>query len=86
MRLKIKQNFICIIIIMKSLSLLILIVGIVFVTVGYMDNKVSKLQSEKKIEYRFVPRTIYDEQIRPVNLTDTFSSMFSNIDPIFEGK
>ncbi len=71
---------------MKSLSLLILIVGIVFVTVGYMDNKVSKLQSEKKIEYRFVPRTIYDEQIRPVNLTDTFSSMFSNIDPIFEGK
>ena len=86
MRLKIKQNFICIIIIMKSLSLLILIVGIVFVTVGYMDNKVSKLQSEKKIEYRFVPRTIYDEQIKPVNLTDTFSSMFSNIDPIFEGK
>ena len=51
-----------------------------------MDNKVSKLQSEKKIEYRFVPRTIYDEQIKPVNLTDTFSSMFSNIDPIFEGK
>lgn len=71
---------------MKSLSLFILIIGIVFVTVGYMDNKVKNIKSENKIEYRFVPRTIYDEQIRPVNLNDTFSSMFSNIDPIFDGK
>ena len=51
-----------------------------------MDNKVKNIKSENKIEYRFVPRTIYDEQIRPVNLNDTFSSMFSNIDPIFDGK
>lgn len=71
---------------MKSLSLFVLIIGIVFITVGYMDNKVKNIKSENKIEYRFVPRTIYDEQIRPVNLNDTFSSMFSNIDPIFDGK
>ena len=71
---------------MKSLSLLVLIVGIVFITVGYMDNKVQNLKSEKKIEYRFVPRSIYDEQIKPTNLNDTFSTMFSAIDPIFEGK
>ena len=71
---------------MKSLSLLILIVGIVFVTVGYMDNKVKQTKSEKKIEYRFVPRSIYDEQIKPTDLNDTFSTMFSDIDPIFEGK
>lgn len=71
---------------MKSLSLLVLVIGIVFITVGYMDNKVDKLKSEKKIEYRFVPRTIYDEQIKPANLSDTFSTMFSDIDPIFEGK
>jgi|TARA_X000000950_G_C13644722_1_gene549073 hypothetical protein len=69
---------------MKSLSLLVLILGIVFVTVGYMDNKVKQTQSEKKIEYRFVPRSIYDEQIKPTDLNDTFSSMFSEIDPIFE--
>jgi hypothetical protein len=71
---------------MKSLSLLVLVVGIVFITVGYMDNKVQNLKSEKKIEYRFVPRSIYDEQIKPANLNDTFSTMFSAIDPIFEGK
>ena len=71
---------------MKSLSLLVLILGIVFVTVGYMDNKVKQTQNEKKIEYRFVPRSIYDEQIKPTDLNDTFSTMFSDIDPIFEGK
>ena len=71
---------------MKSLSLLVLVLGIVFITVGYMDNKVAKHKSEKKIEYRFVPRSIYDEQIKPTDLNDTFSSMFSDIDPIFEGK
>ena len=50
-----------------------------------MDNKVKQTKSEKKIEYRFVPRSIYDEQIKPTDLNDTFSSMFSDIDPIFEG-
>ena len=71
---------------MQSLSLLVLIIGIVCVTVGYMDNKVKQTKTEQKIEYRFVPRSIYDEQIKPANLSDTFSTMFSDIDPIFEGK
>ena len=51
-----------------------------------MDNKVQNVKQETKREYMFVPRTIYDEQIRPVNLSDTFSAMFSEIDPIFEDK
>ena len=71
---------------MQSLSLLVLILGIVFITIGYMDNKVKDSKQEKIIEYRFVPRSIYDEQIKPTDLNDTFSTMFSDIDPIFEGK
>ena len=71
---------------MQSLSLLVLILGIVFITVGYMDNKVKENKPEKVIEYRFVPRSIYDEQIKPTDLNDTFSTLFSDIDPIYEGK
>ena len=71
---------------MKSLSLFILMLGIIMITVGYMDKKVDKAEKEKQIEYRFVPRSIYDEQIQPVNLSDTFSTMFSDIDPIFIDK
>ncbi len=71
---------------MKSLSLFVLMLGIIMITVGYMDKKVKKVEKEKEIEYRFVPRSIYDEQIKPVNLSDTFSTMFSDIDPIFIDK
>lgn len=71
---------------MKSLSFFILMIGVVFITIGYMDNKVKNVEVKPTREYMFVPRTIYDEQIRPVNLSDTFSAMFSEIDPIFEDK
>ena len=51
---------------MQSLSLLVLILGIVFITVGYMDNKVKETKQEKIIEYRFVPRSIYDDKLNPL--------------------
>ena len=56
--------------------------GIVMVTVGYMDKKVKTAEKEKQIEYRFVPRTIYDEQIENINVVNTYSDMFADIDPI----
>lgn len=71
---------------MKSLSLFVLMLGVIMVTVGYMDKKIKKAEKEKEIEYRFVPKSLYDQQIQPVNLSDTFSTMFSDIDPIFDGK
>jgi hypothetical protein len=71
---------------MKSISLFVLIIGIVFITVGYMEKKIEKVKTEKKVEYRFVPRSIYDEQISPVSIGDTFSTMFADIDPIFVDK
>jgi len=71
---------------MKSLSLFVLMLGVIMVTVGYMDKKIKKAEKEKEIEYRFVPKSIYEQQIQPVNLSDTFSTMFSDIDPIFDGK
>ncbi len=48
-----------------------------------MNNKYKENTKEGTIEYRFVPRTLYDEQIENINLTDTYSKMFSDVDPIF---
>lgn len=56
--------------------------GIIFITIGYMNNKLEEKQSDPKIEYRFVPRTIYDDQIESIDVTNTYSDMFSDIDPI----
>ena len=47
-----------------------------------MNNKCLEKTPEKEIEYRFVPRTIYDEQIENINVVNTYSDMFADVDPI----
>ena len=67
---------------MREISLFIMIIGIIFITVGYMDNKIKEeTQKENKIEYRLVPMSIYDEQIKPSNVSDNFLSLFAKDDP-----
>ena len=46
---------------MKELFLFILILGIIFITIGYMENKMDLKQTEKEVEYRIVPSNLYEE-------------------------
>ena len=48
-----------------------------------MNNKVENISENKKIEYRLVPRTIYDEQIENTNVSTVMSDIFADVDPIF---
>tara|TARA_B100001093_G_C26269290_1_gene776201 strand:- start:99 stop:281 length:183 start_codon:yes stop_codon:yes gene_type:complete len=57
--------------------------GVIFITVAYMNNKVENISENKKIEYRLVPRTIYDEQIENTNVSTVMSDIFADVDPIF---
>ena len=67
---------------MREISLFILIIGIVFITIGYTENKLKKVQEQnKEIEYRLVPKSIYDEQIEPSDVLDKFSKMFAESSP-----
>ena len=68
---------------MQALSFFFLMIGIIFITIGYVEHKAKGQYKENKIEYRFVPRSIYDEQIESVDLSQTYSDMFSDVDPIF---
>jgi hypothetical protein len=38
------------------------------------------MKTEKIIEYRFIPRSIYDEQMNSTQLTKSFSDMFEKQD------
>lgn len=67
---------------MQSLSFFFFMLGVIFLTIGYMNNKCKESNKPDKIEYRLVPRTMYDEQIESINLSQTYSDMFSDIDPI----
>ena len=68
---------------MQSLSFFFFMLGVIFITVAYMNNKVEKISENKKIEYRLVPRTIYDEQIENINVSNLMSDIFADVDPIF---
>ena len=46
-----------------------------------MNNKIEKKKETKQIEYRLVPKSIYDEQIEPSDVLDKFSKMFADSDP-----
>lgn len=67
--------------IMKGLSLFVLILGIIFITIGYMENKMELKNTEKEIEYRIVPSNLYEEQIESKDLVSVYSNLFVNDDP-----
>lgn len=48
-----------------------------------MNNKAQATRENTKIEYRLVPRTIYDEQIENINVSNVMSDIFADIDPIY---
>ena len=61
---------------MNSLPLLFLLLGMFFILVGYF--KFNKSCPPAKIEYRYIPRTFYNEQMSPGNVQQTFNNMFSS--------
>ena len=60
---------------MKLLILLTLFTGILLIMNGIYKEKINRLEKEVKVEYRFIPRSYYDEQI----FSNQFSSKFSNL-------
>jgi hypothetical protein len=61
---------------MKSLVLLLLVFGVMMVTIGYHQKMQENFKKEKVIEYRYIPRSLFEEQIQPVNLQQSFYDMF----------
>ena len=72
---------------MKSLILLLLFVGMFMIVNGIYEENLNALQSQKEIEYKFIPRTYYDEQTysKPgdlqakMNIFDTASPWFDQV-------
>ena len=61
---------------MKSIVLLLFFTGFMFVILGY--QKQLNILPNPKIEYRYIPRTFYDEQLSTPNLIKQFSSLFED--------
>lgn len=62
---------------MKSISFLLLFCGVILIVIGYYRN-ISKKTNYKNIEYRYLPESIYSQQIGSDNLMANFKKMFQD--------
>ena len=61
---------------MKIIVLFILLVGIILLVSGYLELYFKSKEIKTEVEYRFVPRNIYD-QLESNDLEEQFSYMFN---------
>ena len=68
---------------MQSLVLVLLVIGIVMMALGYQKKLIQNMEKQTIIEYRFIPRSIYEEQFGSIKLENTFQDMFEKEDVFF---
>ena len=51
------------------------------ISTGYQKSLYQNMENLKTVvEYRFIPRSIYEEQIQPINIQQSFKDMFEKED------
>lgn len=66
---------------MKILIIFVLFIGLFLIMQGVYDEKIKTIESNKKIEYKFIPRTYYEEQLADSQLSSQVESMFNYDSP-----
>jgi len=61
---------------MKSLVMLLMFAGMFMVAHGVYQEKLRAVEQEVRVEYRFIPRTYYEEQLSNSDLMGTLDNMF----------
>jgi len=59
-------------------------VGAFLILMGVYEEKIKIAESKKKIEYKFIPRTYYEEQMSNDDVSLNFASMFNTVSPWFD--
>jgi len=71
----------------KGFMIIVFIVGIVLLTI-YLMAKSEVAKCDTKIIYKYLPRTLEEEETEPIFVSEIFSSMFTQpsvwIDSIYE--
>jgi len=65
---------------MRSFVLLLLVIGIVMIALGYQKKIIENTKTKTLVEYRFIPRSVYDDQFNSSKLESNFADMFENKD------
>ena len=69
---------------MKAVFLFLVFIGVFMIVTSVYEEKLADAKKNVKIEYRFVPRTLYEEQLgENGTLMDKVGDIFSKESPWF---
>ena len=69
---------------MRSIIIFFFCFGIILIIHSIYDQKYKAIQNNVRVEYRFIPRTYYDEQLSSVPVSSMFKNIFDKESPWFE--
>ena len=68
---------------MQSLVLVLLVLGLIMMALGYQKKLLTNMETKTVVEYRFIPRSIYEDQFENNKLESSFKNMFEKQDVFF---
>ena len=68
---------------MQSLVLVLLVLGLIMMALGYQKKLLTNMETKTVVEYRFIPRSIYEDQFENNKLENSFQDMFEKQDVFF---
>lgn len=66
---------------MNSIIVFLLFVGVFVIVHSIYEEKFRALKDNVRVEYRFIPRTFYEEQLSEANVADKMKNMFEEENP-----
>ena len=70
---------------LKPIIMFLFFTAAFLVITGIYEQKLSAAEENRKIEYRFIPRTFYEEQLAKTNtVTEQVGNIFTNESPWFD--
>tara|TARA_A100001015_G_scaffold309275_1_gene408423 strand:- start:1074 stop:1529 length:456 start_codon:yes stop_codon:yes gene_type:complete len=64
---------------MQYISLILLLIGIILITISYVKEKSNNINRE--IEYRYISKSLYDEQLGEIDLNKSYNELFFKSNP-----
>lgn len=69
---------------MKAIMFFFFVTGMILFIHGIYQQKFDALKDNVRVEYRFIPRTYYEEQLANASVASNFKNMFNKSSPWFE--
>jgi hypothetical protein len=63
---------------MRALIMLMMFAGLAMVIHSVYEEKLQRAMKQAKVEYRFLPRTMYEDQMAHTDLLNNFRTMFDH--------